>query len=293
RGGIVKARKAALAGAVVIAALAVLGYAQQPGFTRKLLQDQNLSVPGRHAVQALAEFVPGGAAGRHTHPGEELGYVVEGTLLLEGAQATEVGPADAHRARAQGQALDEVGAAPESAVDQYRDAAAHGFDDLGQGVDGGAAAVLAARAVVGDDQAVEAVFHAQRRVLVRQDALDEDLHARDLAHPLEEIPGHVRRFHAGHARQVDAVVVGPAPRPRHDSGLVAVLAIPGVLAAQPEQSFLVAARHAVHGHDQHRAARGLGALDQRAGDVPAGRAVELKPDRSAARLGGVLGRRGG
>ena len=78
-----KATKAAVAGAVVIAAVAVLGYAQQPGFTRKLLQDQNLSVPERHAVQALAEFVPGGAAGRHTHPGEELGYVVEGTLLLE------------------------------------------------------------------------------------------------------------------------------------------------------------------------------------------------------------------
>lgn len=60
--------------------------AQQPGFTRKLLQDQNLSVAERHAVQALAEFVPGGAAGRHTHPGEELGYVVEGTLelLIEG-----------------------------------------------------------------------------------------------------------------------------------------------------------------------------------------------------------------
>src|SRR5207244_7463568 len=44
---------------------------------------------------------------------------------------------------------------------------------------------------------------------------------------------------------------------------------------------------------QHRAAGGLGALDQRAGDVPAGRGVELKPDRRAARLGGVLDRRGG
>ena len=77
-----KARKAAVAGAVIIAAVAVLGYAQQPGFTRKLLQDQNLTVADRHAVQALAEFVPGGAAGRHTHPGEELGYVVEGTLEL-------------------------------------------------------------------------------------------------------------------------------------------------------------------------------------------------------------------
>jgi quercetin dioxygenase-like cupin family protein len=57
--------------------------AQQPGFTRKQLQDQNLSVPGRHVVQALAEFAPGVAAGKHTHPGEELGYVLEGSLVLE------------------------------------------------------------------------------------------------------------------------------------------------------------------------------------------------------------------
>ncbi len=70
------------------ATLASLGlgaalYAQQPGFTRKMLQDQNLSVSERHAVQVVAEFIPGGAAGKHTHPGEELGYVLEGTLQLE------------------------------------------------------------------------------------------------------------------------------------------------------------------------------------------------------------------
>ena len=67
-------------------ALAMLGfalYAQQPGFTRKMLQDQDVSGSNRHAVQVVAEFVPGGAAGKHTHPGEELGYVLEGTLQLE------------------------------------------------------------------------------------------------------------------------------------------------------------------------------------------------------------------
>src|SRR3954466_9649167 len=64
-------------------AIAAISYAQQPGFTRKMLQDQEMSVSDRHAVQVLAEFVPGGAAGRHTHPGEELGYVMEGTLQLE------------------------------------------------------------------------------------------------------------------------------------------------------------------------------------------------------------------
>jgi quercetin dioxygenase-like cupin family protein len=72
---------------LVIAGLAaVLGagalYAQAPGFTRTVLQDQEMSIKDRHAVVARAEFVPGALVGRHTHPGEELGYVVEGTLEL-------------------------------------------------------------------------------------------------------------------------------------------------------------------------------------------------------------------
>jgi quercetin dioxygenase-like cupin family protein len=58
-------------------------YAQAPGFKRIAIQDRDLSVPGRHAVQAKAEFDPGGAVGRHTHPGEELSIVLAGQLLLE------------------------------------------------------------------------------------------------------------------------------------------------------------------------------------------------------------------
>jgi quercetin dioxygenase-like cupin family protein len=78
------ARRIFVVGAVVLSlgATAAL-YAQQPGFTRKMLQDQNLSVADRHAVQVVADFVPGGSAGKHTHPGEELGYVMEGTLQLD------------------------------------------------------------------------------------------------------------------------------------------------------------------------------------------------------------------
>jgi quercetin dioxygenase-like cupin family protein len=57
--------------------------AQQPGFKRAVLQKQELSAPGRDAVVASAEFAPGVSAGRHTHPGEELSYVLEGSLLLE------------------------------------------------------------------------------------------------------------------------------------------------------------------------------------------------------------------
>jgi len=71
---------------IVAAALALVTAvpsAQQPGFTRAVLQDQPLSTSGRHAVVARAEFVPGGQAGKHTHPGEESGYIIEGSFLFE------------------------------------------------------------------------------------------------------------------------------------------------------------------------------------------------------------------
>jgi quercetin dioxygenase-like cupin family protein len=47
------------------------------------LQDQELAVPGRHAVIAMIEVGVGGIATKHTHPGEELGYVLEGTFQIE------------------------------------------------------------------------------------------------------------------------------------------------------------------------------------------------------------------
>ena len=76
-------KKAVAVSVVALAVAAGIAVAQQPGFTRKILQDQeNISVQGRHVVQALAEFIPGGAAGKHTHPGEEFGYVVDGTIEL-------------------------------------------------------------------------------------------------------------------------------------------------------------------------------------------------------------------
>jgi quercetin dioxygenase-like cupin family protein len=57
--------------------------AQQNGFKRIVLQQHDLSVPGREVVTAIAEFQPGATVGRHTHPGEEVGYILEGQVLLE------------------------------------------------------------------------------------------------------------------------------------------------------------------------------------------------------------------
>jgi quercetin dioxygenase-like cupin family protein len=54
--------------------------AQQPGIKRTDLQRHDLSAPGYEAIQARVEFEPGAAFGKHTHPGEEIIYVLEGSL---------------------------------------------------------------------------------------------------------------------------------------------------------------------------------------------------------------------
>ena len=68
---------------LALAGLVAAVSAQQPGFKRTVIQQGDLSVPGREVVSAIAEFEPGATSGRHTHPGEEAGYILEGTLVLE------------------------------------------------------------------------------------------------------------------------------------------------------------------------------------------------------------------
>jgi quercetin dioxygenase-like cupin family protein len=51
-----------------------------PGITRTDLQQHELSIPGREAVQTRVDFAPGAVAPRHKHPGEEIVYVLSGTL---------------------------------------------------------------------------------------------------------------------------------------------------------------------------------------------------------------------
>jgi len=65
-----------------IALTAVLA-AQAPAFKRTVLQQADLASPGREVVQAVADFEPKATPGRHTHPGEEIGYILEGTFLVE------------------------------------------------------------------------------------------------------------------------------------------------------------------------------------------------------------------
>jgi len=56
-----------------------LASAQQPGVKRTELQRHDLSIPGREMVQVRVEVDPGVALPVHTHPGEEIVYILEGT----------------------------------------------------------------------------------------------------------------------------------------------------------------------------------------------------------------------
>ena len=56
---------------------------QQPGAKRTDLQRHDLSAPGREVVQVRVDFDPGYVSPKHTHPGEEIIYVLEGTLAYQ------------------------------------------------------------------------------------------------------------------------------------------------------------------------------------------------------------------
>src|SRR5262250_1294034 len=70
--------------------------AQQPASQRTDLQRHDLSVPGREVVQVRVDFDPGYVAPRHTHHGEEIIYVLEGTLeyQIDGQPTQTVKPGD-------------------------------------------------------------------------------------------------------------------------------------------------------------------------------------------------------
>jgi quercetin dioxygenase-like cupin family protein len=74
-------KKIILGLAVVAVAGAGVAIAQQSGIKRTPLQKLDFPA-GYNTVTAIAEVPAGGAAGRHTHPGAETGYVLEGELEL-------------------------------------------------------------------------------------------------------------------------------------------------------------------------------------------------------------------
>jgi quercetin dioxygenase-like cupin family protein len=74
----------AVAVLIVASGLALhVALSQQPGIKRTDLQRHDLSVPGREVIQVRVELAPGVSFPKHTHPGEEIIYVLEGSLEYE------------------------------------------------------------------------------------------------------------------------------------------------------------------------------------------------------------------
>jgi quercetin dioxygenase-like cupin family protein len=83
---------------IVLSGLALhVARAQPAGIRRIDLQRNDLSVPGREVVQTIVELDPGVTSSRHTHPGEEIVYVLEGAPLeyeVEGKPPVTLKPGD-------------------------------------------------------------------------------------------------------------------------------------------------------------------------------------------------------
>jgi quercetin dioxygenase-like cupin family protein len=78
------ARIFAVALLIIASGLALsVAHSQQTAIKRTELQRHDLSIPGREAIQVRGDFPPGAAVPRHTHPGEELVYVLEGAIEFQ------------------------------------------------------------------------------------------------------------------------------------------------------------------------------------------------------------------
>jgi quercetin dioxygenase-like cupin family protein len=77
---------AALLAASALVLHTVESQSQPTGIKRTDLLRNDLSTPGREVIQVRVDFAPGVAFPPHSHPGEELAYVIEGLLeyQLEG-----------------------------------------------------------------------------------------------------------------------------------------------------------------------------------------------------------------
>ena len=60
-----------------------MAHARQPGMERADLLQHDLGIPGREVIQTRVAFEPGSASLGHSHPGDEIVYVLEGRLAYE------------------------------------------------------------------------------------------------------------------------------------------------------------------------------------------------------------------
>ena len=79
-----KRMRMAVAVLIAVSSLALfVAHAQQGGVKRTDLQRHDLSAPGREGIQVRVELAPGVEFGKHWHPGEEIIYMIEGSLQYQ------------------------------------------------------------------------------------------------------------------------------------------------------------------------------------------------------------------
>lgn len=73
-----------MCGAAIGAGVDHVAFAQQPGIKRTiLLRTDEPGSTSHEVVMGVAEIAPGAMAGRHRHPGIEIGYILDGSVTLE------------------------------------------------------------------------------------------------------------------------------------------------------------------------------------------------------------------
>jgi quercetin dioxygenase-like cupin family protein len=83
---------------VVGGALALsVAHSQQAGVKRTDVLRHDLSISGREVIQVRVDLAPGVAFPQHSHPGEEIAYVLEGLLeyQVEGRPPVTLRPGEA------------------------------------------------------------------------------------------------------------------------------------------------------------------------------------------------------
>ncbi len=214
-------------------------------------------------------------------------------FLTERGEAPQIRPADADRARTESDRLEDVGPATKAAVDENRDLPVHRLHHLGKAVDGGAIARFRAAAVIRHDDPVDAVRSRERRVFLGHDALEEQLHLDQVPQAFHEVPVLAEVDVVLDPGEVDAVEHRFTANGGREGGVVvADAAIAVVYPGEALRRLPVGPDGEVDGENDDGAPRRLRPLDERFGDPPQGRGVELVPDGCPSSLGHVLHRRG-
>ena len=70
----------AVAALLIAGSLSATAHAQMAGVGRVDLLQKDSAIAGKELVQARVDFAPDATAPRHSHPGEEIAFVLEGTI---------------------------------------------------------------------------------------------------------------------------------------------------------------------------------------------------------------------